>query len=110
MRRERKFVLVSLLVGTFATQGMAPSHAGSDYPSVGRIERLEPAFARVSVWDQDGKQVDLGDVEIGPDDPKKLSVGVPPLSPGTYTVKCRVLSVDGHIVEEQFSFTLRGGQ
>ena len=73
-------------------------------------ERLEARFSNLSVWDLDGKQVDLGDVEVGPDDPKKLSVGVPILSPGTYTVKFRVLSVDGHIVEDQFPFTLRGSQ
>ncbi|MCI0371603.1 MAG: copper resistance protein CopC [candidate division NC10 bacterium] len=71
-------------------------------------ERLEPQFSQVSVWDRDGKQVDLGDAQVGPDDPTRLSVGVPPLVPGTYTVKFRVLSVDGHVVEDQFPFSLRG--
>lgn len=71
-------------------------------------ERLEPQFSRVSVWDREGKQVDLGDAQVGPDDPTRLSVGVSSLAPGTYTVKFRVLSVDGHVVEDQFPFTLRG--
>ncbi len=71
-------------------------------------ERLEPQFSRVSVWDRDGKQVDQGDAMVGPDDPTRLSVGVSSLAPGTYTVKFRVLSVDGHVVEDQFPFTLRG--
>lgn len=71
-------------------------------------ERLEPQFSRVSVWDREEKQVDLGDVQVGPDDPTRLSVGISPLAPGTYTVKFRVLSVDGHVVEDQFPFTLRG--
>ncbi len=70
-------------------------------------ERLEAQFSRLSVWNQDGTQVDLGDVEVGRDDPTKLSVGLPALSPGTYTVKYRVLSVDGHVVENQFLFTLK---
>jgi methionine-rich copper-binding protein CopC len=70
-------------------------------------ERLEAAFSSVSVVDRDGRQVDRGDVRVGPDDPKRLSVGVPPLPPGTYTVRYRVLSVDGHLVESQFSFTIR---
>ena len=73
-------------------------------------ERLEPAFSSVSVWNKEGPQVDLGDVEVGPNDPKKLSVAVPALSPGPYTVKFRVLSVDGHIVEDQFAFTIRGSR
>ncbi len=70
-------------------------------------ERLEAQFSDLSVWDQNGTQVDRGDVEVGPEDPKKLSVGLPPLEPGSYTVKFRVLSVDGHVVKSQFPFTLR---
>lgn len=70
-------------------------------------ERLEAAFSRLTVVDGDGRQVDAGDVRVGPDDPKRLSVGVAPLAPGTYTVRYRVLSVDGHIVESEFSFTIR---
>lgn len=71
-------------------------------------ERLEARFSHLSLWNAEGQQVDSGDTQVGPDDPKKLSVGVQPLEPGTYTVKYRVLSVDGHIVESQFPFTLRG--
>jgi methionine-rich copper-binding protein CopC len=70
-------------------------------------ERLEAQFSHLSVWNRDGKQVDHGDVQVGPDDLKLLSVGVGPLAPGQYTVKFRVLSVDGHVVEQQFPFTIR---
>jgi methionine-rich copper-binding protein CopC len=70
-------------------------------------ERLEAAFSRLTVVDGDGRQVDAGDIRVSPDDPKRLSVGVAPLAPGTYTVRYRVLSVDGHIVESEFSFTIR---
>lgn len=73
-------------------------------------ERLEPHFCQLSVWDRDGNRVDLGDVRVGPEDAAKLSIGIPPLLPGIYTVKFRILSVDGHIVESQFPFTLRGNQ
>lgn len=71
-------------------------------------ERLEPAFSSLTVIDRDGRRVDTGDVQTGgPDDPKRLSVRLRPLAPGTYTVRYRVLSVDGHIVESQFTFTVR---
>lgn len=70
-------------------------------------KRVEGAFSRLGVFDGEGRQVDLGDIRIGPDDPKKVSVGVPFLAPGTYTAKFRVLSVDGHITESQLSFFLR---
>jgi len=70
-------------------------------------ENLEPAFARVSVWSASGTQVDLGDAAVTLDDPKLLTVRLGPLAPGSYTVKYRVLSVDGHVVEREFAFTLR---
>jgi copper resistance protein C len=73
-------------------------------------ERLEAQFSQVAVWNTEGQQVDGGDVQVGPDDGKKLSVGIPTLSAGTYTVKYRVLSVDGHIVESEFPFTVRSRQ
>lgn len=72
-------------------------------------ERLEPAYSRLSVWNRDGQRVDAGDVQVVPTEPTRLSVGVPPLPGGAYTVKYRVLSVDGHVVEAQFGFTVRGG-
>jgi copper resistance protein C len=73
-------------------------------------ERLEAQFSQVAVWNTAGQQVDGGDVQVGPDDTKKLSVGVPTLPAGAYTVKYRVLSVDGHIVESEFPFTVRSRQ
>jgi methionine-rich copper-binding protein CopC len=72
-------------------------------------ERLEPAYSRVSVWSADGQRVDAGDVEVAPLEPTRLSVGVPALPAGAYTVKYRVLSVDGHVVEAELTFTVRGG-
>ena len=41
------------------------------------------------------------------DDAKRLSVTLPPLPPGAYSVRYRVLSVDGHVVDSSFSFTIR---
>jgi copper resistance protein C len=73
-------------------------------------ERLEAQFSQLSVWNAAGQQVDGGDVQVGPDDAKKLSVGIPTLPAGAYTVKFRVLSVDGHIVEAAFPFTVRSRQ
>jgi copper resistance protein C len=73
-------------------------------------ERLEAQFSQVSVWNQAGQQVDGGDHQVGPDDAKKLSVGTPALPAGAYTVKFRVLSIDGHVVESEFPFTIRSRQ
>src|SRR5262245_16321758 len=70
-------------------------------------ERLEPAFSNASVWSGSGKQVDKRDASVSPDDPKELSVSLGTLEAGTYTVRCRILSVDGHVVETNFPFTIK---
>jgi copper resistance protein C len=70
-------------------------------------EAIEPRFSSVTVWDAAGQRVDLGDARVEPEDPKRLTVGVKPLGRGAYRVRFRVLSVDGHVVESEFPFTLR---
>jgi copper resistance protein C len=70
-------------------------------------ERLEARFSSLSVIRSDGKRVDSGNAEVGAEDPKRLSVDAAPLLPGNYIVKFRVLSVDGHVVEDEFPFTVR---
>jgi methionine-rich copper-binding protein CopC len=70
-------------------------------------EAVEPRFSSVSVLDAAGQSVDLGDARVEPEDPKRLTVGLKPLGRGTYRVRFRVLSVDGHVVESEFPFTLR---
>jgi methionine-rich copper-binding protein CopC len=71
-------------------------------------ERLEPAYSKASVTNEAGTQVDLRDVAVSTEDPRRLSLSLPPLKPGRYTVSFRVLSVDGHVVESRLSFTVKG--
>lgn len=70
-------------------------------------ERLEPAYSRASVTNEAGAQIDLRDATVAKDDPKRLSLSLPPLGPGRYTVRFRVLSVDGHVVESNLTFTVK---
>ena len=69
-------------------------------------ERLEAAFSTVRVLNEAGQPVDTGDGRVDPAVPKGLRVSVPPLPPGTYTVRWRVLSVDTHVTEGTFTFTV----
>ena len=71
-------------------------------------ERLEPAYSTVTVWNEAGSQVDERDATVGPDDPRRLSVSLGARGSGQYTVKYRVLSVDGHVVDSRFTFTVKG--
>jgi len=89
-----------------------PARRATLFSSPARIqlwfnERLEPRYSSVSVVDADGKRVDLDNAQVVATDPKQLSVGVKQLSSGRYVVKFRVLSVDGHVVEQSFPFTVR---
>jgi methionine-rich copper-binding protein CopC len=70
-------------------------------------ERLEPKYSYASVHDPNGKRVDSDNAQVLAEDPKQLSIGVKKLPAGRYTVKFRVLSVDGHVVEQSFPFTIR---
>ena len=70
-------------------------------------ERLEPRYSSIAVLDSDGKRVDLDNALVSNEDPKQLAIGVKQLQSGRYTVKFRVLSVDGHVVEQSFPFTIR---
>jgi hypothetical protein len=70
-------------------------------------ERIEPAYVKLSVWSDNGKQVDAGDAAVDSNDQALLSVSTPNLGPGRYTARYRVLSVDGHVVESSFAFTVK---
>jgi len=70
-------------------------------------ERLEPAYSRASVTDEAGTQIDLRDALVSKEDARRLSLSLPPLRPGRYAVKFRVLSVDGHVVESSLTFTVK---
>ena len=105
----------TLLLGTGAAGGhafleRAEPRVGSTVrtaPSQVRVwftENLEPAFSTLEVWNQDGKRVDGGTAEVSPASPTMLQVSLKTLGPGTYRVKWRVLSVDTHVTEGNFTF------
>jgi hypothetical protein len=71
-------------------------------------ERLEPAYSTVTIWNEAGRQVDERDAAVAADDPRRLTVTFAARAAGQYTVKYRVLSVDGHIVDSLFTFTVKG--
>ena len=65
---------------------------------------LEPAYSRVQVLDAAGTRVDLDGGALDPDNRVLLRVSIPALVPGRYRVKWRVLSVDSHVTEGEFTF------
>jgi methionine-rich copper-binding protein CopC len=67
-------------------------------------QQLEPAFSSVRVVDRSNKRVDRGDAKVDTHDARILQVSVPALAPGRYRVVWRVLSVDTHVSEGDFTF------
>jgi methionine-rich copper-binding protein CopC len=68
-------------------------------------QKLEPAFSSVQVTDAKGARVDQGKAQISG---STMRGGLKSLSPGTYKVRWRALSVDTHTTEGSFSFHVGG--
>lgn len=69
-------------------------------------EEIEPAYAALSVLNEDKKSITDNKVEVDSKDPKSVVLELPDMQPGRYTVKFRVLSVDGHVVDSEYNFTI----
>lgn len=99
--------------------GEAEAHASLDHavPAVGSTVRaspaelrlwftkeLEAAFSTARVVDGSGKQVDGKDPRVDRTDRTVLKLSLPPLEPGLYRVIWRVLSIDTHVTEGDYTF------
>lgn len=69
-------------------------------------EKIEPAFCRVQLLDAAGAAVATGGAHAIRGNDRALSVGVPRLSPGLYTVVWHATSADTHKTEGRFTFTV----
>ena len=69
-------------------------------------ERLEPAYSSVRVLDDGDVQVDRRDSRVDRANPLLLRATLPPLAPGAYKVRWRVLSIDGDVTEGSFMFRI----
>jgi methionine-rich copper-binding protein CopC len=67
-------------------------------------EALEAKFSTIEVRDSKGAAVTSGAAALVPGNTAQLRVPLKPLSPGTYKVIWRVLSVDTHRSKGEFSF------
>lgn len=70
-------------------------------------EPLESKYSSLSVTDEAGKSLALFALEVGGAESKRITANLNTLPAGRYTVRYRVLSVDGHIVQDQFTFTIK---
>ena len=71
-------------------------------------EQIEGDYASLVVLDDKSQSITEVKPTLAPDDPKSIILPLPELVPGKYSIKFRVLSVDGHVVESSFGFTVKG--
>ena len=83
--------------------------AGPPLVTLWFTQDLEPAFSSVTVTNEAGQRVDLGNTRIPPGSPAELEIGLKPLPPGTYMVSWHVVSVDTHPTEGTFTFEVGRG-
>jgi methionine-rich copper-binding protein CopC len=104
---------------TFASAALAHAFLDHASPAVGstvrtapaavRIwftQKLEPAFSTIKVIDAKGNVVASSNKAVDASDRTLLRLPVPPLPAGTYRVVWRVLSVDTHVSEGDFTFDI----
>ncbi|HYM03110.1 MAG TPA: copper resistance CopC family protein [Stellaceae bacterium] len=70
-------------------------------------ETIEAEYSLVSVVDADGQVVSTARAVGSPTDAKLLILELPVLKPGQYMVRYRVNSIDGHILDAGYQFTLK---
>lgn len=112
-------VLVAVpLVGAGASPARAHAIVESTEPAIDQVvetspervvmhfsEPVEIAFGAIRVYDTKAERVDTGDAEHLEGDATSIGVRLEPdLPDGTYTVTWRVVSADGHPIEEAFVF------
>ena len=69
-------------------------------------EAIEPRFSSIQVFDATGKQVDKKDTHSDPSNRSLLQVSLPRLGPGSYKVVWRIVSVDTHRTNGDFTFQI----
>jgi len=113
------FVLVATLIAPCAVQAHAfidhsDPAVGSTLPTAPKVlhiwftQELEPAFSWIQVTDKSGAAVNDGTSFIDPHNKQEMDIKMKALPRGMYTVKWRVLSVDTHTTDGDFTFQVKG--
>lgn len=113
------FLFVFFVFGSIAAPAAAFAHAHLDHanPAVGSTvaqspkeivlwftSELEPSFSTIEVRSMTGAVMHAGKTLVDPKQRTQMRVPLKTLPPGTYKVIWRVLSVDTHRTQGDFTF------
>ncbi len=122
MRKPKALFAPLFFLATLALPLTASAHAILVKSQPAKDEEVKVAPKQIDLWfndpvrsqykalavvDSEGKRVDNRDVEQEMLDGSHIYATVTDLSPGTYTVRYRVVSQDTHIVTGKFQFTVK---
>jgi methionine-rich copper-binding protein CopC len=117
MKWSRNIYLMLLLTGAAVAHAYAHAFVDHTEPAVGSkvkqmpndvrvwfTEPIEPTSSSIKVFDATGKQIDKKDVHGDTKNKAVLQVSLPSLTPGSYKVVWRVVSLDTHATNGDFTF------
>lgn len=70
-------------------------------------ENLEPTFSSVKVSDANGAPVTKEKAKVDASNPRVMTVAVPRLASGTYTVQWAVMTADAHKTKGAYTFKVK---
>ncbi|WP_446900940.1 copper homeostasis periplasmic binding protein CopC [Burkholderia sp. YIM B11467] len=71
-------------------------------------EDLEPAFSSVKVSDANGNAVTQDKAKVDASNPRVMTVAMPKLAPGAYTVQWAAMTADAHRTKGTYTFRVKG--
>ncbi|VWB90531.1 copper resistance protein C [Burkholderia arboris] len=71
-------------------------------------EDLEPAFSSVKVSDASGNAVTQDKAQVDASNPRVMTVAMPKLAPGAYTVQWAAMTADAHRTKGTYTFRVKG--
>ncbi|VWM08809.1 copper homeostasis periplasmic binding protein CopC [Burkholderia lata] len=71
-------------------------------------EDLEPAFSLVKVLDANGNAVTQEKAKVDATNPRVMTVALPKLAPGAYTVQWAAMTADAHRTKGTYTFRVKG--
>ncbi|VWD44643.1 copper resistance protein C [Burkholderia lata] len=71
-------------------------------------EDLEPAFSSVKVSDANGNAVTQENAKVDAANPRVMTLAMPKLAPGAYTVQWAAMTADAHRTKGTYTFRVKG--
>src|SRR3954462_14463597 len=120
MRNAVRRLLMASVLSLLGVSAWAHAFLSQAVPAVGGIvpaspregrltlsEGIEPAFSRIELAAANGQPVGTGPATVDPRDNTQLVLALPPLAPGRYRVRWRIVSIDTHPTEGDYIFEIR---